>query len=549
MQKRLNNNYLFFIISIIFTISACDHFNPSLEKAEALMEEHPDSSLSILHSIKNPEKLSDKDYALYALLITQAMDKNDLDLTKDTLSDYAVRFFGQSKDSVHAYKAFFYAGRVNEEMKNVNQAVIYYLKAKDFAINSGEYKYQYFIRYYLGNVYAIQNLFKYAINSYKEAYRYASMLKSDAYECLSLSETGFGYSCLEKEDSALIYQFKALNIAEKGDKKYISHIYNQICGIYSTTGKYKLALQYSDKALACKQKHDDLFTFYTSKGDIYKNLHQYDSAIIYLNKSIQSDYIYTKAAGYSCLAAVYEAQGNKDKALYYIKQFNLYRDTIDTQIQSKAIIETQEIYKHDKLKEENLLLKQNETEKNRSFYRLSLFTSLVLLLGGYIYFLNYRKSQKQKEEIRKDKELLQEITINKIQREKELIQKEAELKTDFYKRLNSISIPGLINLSDSNKEEQSNNHIKLTEQDWNRIIENTDTVFNNFTKRLKETFPKMNEMDIRLCCLIKVQLSQSEMADILNIEKVSIKRRKLRIRKDKMMIDDGRTLDEIVLNF
>jgi hypothetical protein len=114
--------------------------------------------------------------------------------------------------------------------------------------------------------------------------------------------------------------------------------------------------------------------------------------------------------------------------------------------------------------------------------------------------------------------------------------------------LNSISIPGLISSSKDNKEEQTT-RIKLTEQDWNKIIENTDAIFNNFTERLKETFPKMNEMDIRLCCLIKIQLSQAEMADILNIEKVSIKKRKLRIRKDKMMIDDGRTLDEIVLNF
>jgi len=549
MHIKLNYVCFIFIIGLTIIFCACDRFHPTLTKAEALMEEHPDSALSMLRGIKAPKKLSEKNYALYALLVTQAMDKNDLDLTEDTLSDYAVRYFGQSKDSVHAYKSLFYAGRVNEEIKNANQAIACYLKAKDFAKGSDEYKYQYFIRYYLGNVYVMQNIFKDGINSYKEAYQYASMRKSDASRCLSLSEIGFGYSCLEKEDSALIYLFRALKIAEKGDKKYISHIYNLICGIYSTTGKYKLALQYSDKAFACKQKHDDLFTFYASKGDIYKNLHQYDSAISYLNKSIQSDYIYTKAAGYSRLATIYEAQGSADKALYYTKQFNLYRDTIDTQTQSEAIIKIQEIYKHDKLKEENLLLKEDEAKKNRSFYRLTLFTSLVLFLGGYIYFLNYRKSQKQKEQIRKDRELLQEITINKIQREKELIQKKAGLKTEFYKQLNSISIPGLINTAEDNKTEKENNHIKLTEQNWYKIIENTDAIFNHFTKRLKETFPKMNELDIRFCCLIKLQLSQSDMANILNIEKVSIKRRKLRIRKDKMMMNDGRTLDEIILNF
>ncbi len=547
MHIKLNSTSLFIIILSI-TFSACNHFNPNLKKAESIMEEYPDSALKILRGIKSPRNLSEKDYAFYALLFTQAADKNDLDLTKDSLSDYAVRYFGQGKDSVHAYKAFFYAGRVNEEMKNANQAISYYLKAKDFARNSKDYKYLYLINYYLGNLYTMQNLYKNGINSDKEAYQYALKLKNSAYQCLSLSKIGFGYLGLEKEDSALVYQLRALKKAEKDDKKYIYHIYNQICVTYNAMGKYKLALQYNNKALGIKANENNLFAYYSSKGDIYKNMHQYDSAIFYINKSIQSDYIYTKAAGCSRLAAIYEALGSKDKALYYIKKFNLYRDTIDTQTQSKAIIETQEIYKHDKLKEENLLLKQNEAEKNRSFYRLSLFTSFILLLGGYIYFLNYRKNQKQKEEIRKDKELLQEITINKIQREKELIQNEAELKTKFYNQLNSIIIPGLISSSKDINEGKSS-HIKLTEQDWNKIIENTDAVFNNFTKRLKETFPKMNEMDIRLCCLIKVQLSQSEMADILNIEKVSIKRRKLRIRKDKMMIDDGRTLDEIVLNF
>jgi len=549
MHLKLNYICFILVIGITITFCACDRFHTTLTKAEALMEEHPDSSLSILQSIKNPYKLSEKDYALYALLITQAMDKNDLDLTKDTLSDYAVRYFSQSKDSIHAYKSFFYAGRVNEEMKNANQAINYYLKAKDFAKNSKDYKYLYLIHYYLGNLYTMQDLFKDGINSDKEAYRYASMLKSKTYQCLSLSEIGSGYFCLKRNDSALIFQLRALNIAKKDYNNYLSNIYYRICRIYSKSGKYMIALHYYNKALACKQKEDDLYTLYSAKGEIYLNIHQLDSAVYYFKKSLQSNFIFTKATVYGLLADTYEAQGNIKKALDCSKKFDVYRDTIDYQTQSAAIIQMQEIYKHNNLKEENLLLKQNKIEKNESFYRLSLFTSILILLGGYLYFINYKKNQKQKEQIRRSQELIQEIKIKDLKKEKELIHKEAELKTEFYKRLNSISIPGLINISENNKEEQSNNHFKLTEQDWNRIIENTDAVFNNFTKRLKEAFPKINEMDIRLCCLIKIQLSQSDMADILNIEKVSIKRRKLRIRKDKMMIEDGRTLDEIVLNF
>ncbi len=549
MHIKLKNTYYIFILGLTIIFYSCDRFHPTLTKAEALMEEHPDSSLSMLHSIKNPQKLSEKDYALYALLVTQAMDKNDLDLTKDTLSDYAVRFFGQSKDSVHAYKAFFYAGRVNEEMKNANQAINYYLKAESFAKNSKDYKYLYLINYYLGNLYILQNLFKDGTKTHKETYKYALALNNKTYECLSLNRIGFGYFCLEKNDSALIYMLKALKIVPQNNKNLISDIYFRICRIYCKTSKYEAALHYYNKVMECKPKEEDLGPYYSAAGEIYYKIGKYDSAAYYLKKSTNSNDIFTVASAYTLLADTYEAQKDMSKALDCSKKFSLYRDTIDAQTQSEAIIQTQAIYKHDKLKDENLLLKQNKIEKNKSFYRLSLFTSILILLGGILYFINYKRIQKQKEQIRRNLELLQEIKIEELKKEKELINKEAELKTEFYKRLNSISIPGLINSSDSNKEEQSNNHIKLTEQDWNRIIENTDTVFNNFTKRLKETFPKMNEMDIRLCCLIKVQLSQSEMADILNIEKVSIKRRKLRIRKDKMMINDGRILDEIVLNF
>ncbi len=548
MYKKSNAICIALLIGIMITLYSCNRFHSTLTKAETLMEEHPDSALTLLRGIKNPEELSERNYAFYALLVTQAMDKNNLDLTKDTLSDDAVHYFSQSKDSIHAAKAYFYSGRVNEKMKNADQAIACYLKAKDFSKGSKEYKFQYLIRYYLGNLYLMQDLDKDGINAYKEAYRYAFILKNNTYRCLSLSKIGFGYSILEEEDSALNYQFRALKIAEKSYKSYTSTIYNYISEIYSRTGKYKLALHYYNKAFASKQQEDDLYTLYSSKGEIYADMHQYDSAVYYLNKSLKSSFIYTKASGYSLLAKTYEAQGKIDKALYCKNQFNLYRDTIDTQTQSAAIIEMQEIYKHSKLKEENLLLKQKEEEKNKSFYRLSLFASLLFLIGGCAYLVTYKKSQKRKEQILLDQEVLQKEKIEELEKEKEQIQKETELRADFYRQLNLVVIPELRNTMNEKAGAESK-HIKLTEKDWDRIIENTDVAFSHFTKRLKEAYPQMTTIDIRFCCLIKMQLKQSEIADILNMEKISVKRRKLRIRKDKMMLDDGRILDEIIRNF
>ncbi|MBD5290373.1 MAG: hypothetical protein HDS26_06785, partial [Bacteroides sp.] len=54
-----------------------------LERAETLMDARPDSSLQILDSI-DASRLRGGDRALYALLLTQARDKNYLDLSNDS---------------------------------------------------------------------------------------------------------------------------------------------------------------------------------------------------------------------------------------------------------------------------------------------------------------------------------------------------------------------------------------------------------------------------------------------------------------------------------
>ena len=82
------------LITLIMAVS-CGHrpTRDALERADALIDEHEDSAYKILSEL-SPSEISDKsDFALYGLLMTQALDKLHLPLTTDTFISRATRYY------------------------------------------------------------------------------------------------------------------------------------------------------------------------------------------------------------------------------------------------------------------------------------------------------------------------------------------------------------------------------------------------------------------------------------------------------------------------
>ena len=78
--------YAGLIISIIISLISCTHnknyptaFQPELAKAEAMMYRYPDSALHILQGIQPDIPSENEQYATWALLMTQAQYKNQIE--------------------------------------------------------------------------------------------------------------------------------------------------------------------------------------------------------------------------------------------------------------------------------------------------------------------------------------------------------------------------------------------------------------------------------------------------------------------------------------
>lgn len=87
------------IISIITSLISCTHnknytttFQPELAKAEAIMYRYPDSALHILQGIQPDNPSDNEQYATWALLMTQAQYKNQIEQS-DSLINIAYSYF------------------------------------------------------------------------------------------------------------------------------------------------------------------------------------------------------------------------------------------------------------------------------------------------------------------------------------------------------------------------------------------------------------------------------------------------------------------------
>ncbi len=87
----------------------------------------------------------------------------------------------------------------------------------------------------------------------------------------------------------------------------------------------------------------------------------------------------------------------------------------------------------------------------------------------------------------------------------------------------------------------------LTDTDWADFISLTDLVYDGFSQRLLELYPKLGTWDVRICCLSKNGFSNQVISILLDTQTDSYYKRKTRIKQMKMNLpDDNRTFEEIV---
>lgn len=519
--------------------------------AEKLMaEKETDSAIAVMQEIKEPQNnLTDRDYALYALLLSEAMHrKQQLNAETDTLLLPAIKYFSESGDSLYAERALYCKAHLDRRLYRMKDAMQSFLKALLFLQGSGNDEQLYRVNTWLGVVCLNQEEYEGKMRYSKEALKAALRMDNLFYKNLALCDIATGYYFLNRLDSALYYAQAAYDAAIADSlPSQLPHVYTDLGSIYAKMGENGKALEYIDKAIGLRPRKDTLaiLGLYADKVDLFGKLGQYDSAYHYFRKAVASPNLATQADAYNHMSGAYYKMGRCNEAYSLLLRFTELADSVRKQRHTAEVIALQELYKHEQLSVENLYWRTQAAERQSNVYLMATLSLLSQWIASTIYFFywrNRRRLVEQQHQLASQQEELhhqRQVTTENLQRMAEMEQKEARLKETFFRRLNQRIV----------QEIEKGSNILLSDDDWEDIVQNADIIFDNFTRRLQQHYPALNKEDLRYCCMVKMQLSQLEMSQIMHLEKDSVKKRLKRIRMEKMKADSGVTFEELLRRF
>lgn len=121
---------IFHLLSLLsILLSACTtETGRQLTHADTVMEQYPDSAMSILMDIDR-NSLKGPDLPYYALLYTQAQVKTDVPLDSDSLISIAYAKYGNDTRGDRGIRSNFYTGEVFFNRHDYREAMRYYLTA------------------------------------------------------------------------------------------------------------------------------------------------------------------------------------------------------------------------------------------------------------------------------------------------------------------------------------------------------------------------------------------------------------------------------------
>ena len=423
-----------------------------------------------------------------------------------------------------------------------------FLKALLFLQDSGNNEQLYRVNTWLGVVCLNQGEYSGKIRYSKEALSAALRMGNNFYKNLALNDISTGYYFENKFDSALYYAQAAYNASVADTLPgQLRYIYTNLGSIYAEIGENEKALDYINKSIALRPEEDSLaiLSLYNNKIDLFGKLGQYDSAYYYFQKAITSPLLDDQADAHKFMARCCYQMGRSADAYPLLSKFIELKDTVRKQQHTEEAIALQELYQHEQLSIENLYWRSQAAERLSNVYLMTTL-SLLLLWVASTFYLFYRRNrrrliaqQRQLTSQQKELHLQREVSSESLRRMVEMEQKEAKLKETFFRRLSQRVV----------QEIERGGNIILSDEDWDDIVQNADIIFDGFTRRLQQEYPSLNKDDLRYCCMVKMQLSQSEMSQIMHLEKDSVKKRLKRIRMEKMGADSGVTLEELLRQF
>lgn len=363
-----------------------------LQTAQAQMDTQPDSALSTLRRI-DPKGLRTKAWrARHALLYSQALDKNQIDLQSDSIIAPAVSYYkrhGNARDKAYTN---YYLGCIRYNAGEIEQGVEAMLNAKGFAIAESDSYLLARIYGSLGRMYQDQHSFDTAEKMFLESEKYFRELSDTLNLGYMILNRAIIYSSTDKSIDAIKgfmdakEQFRLLGDVSKVSEMNRNIINEQNATTYAIPDSLKsLLIREYKQVNQGKIPPED----YSMWAAIYLNERKLDSARYFGEKALTLPNIMpNKKCGMLLrMCQINEQCGNYQEANKYWHYYYVLYETIVQATKTQLIQEAEKNYENQRLQYSNQLLRI----KNRIIHviwALLFLTGCILLISYFTRLLH-----------------------------------------------------------------------------------------------------------------------------------------------------------------
>ena len=528
------------VVAFLFVLSSC---NTDLRRAKRYYRQaqevaatDPDSALILIDSVLNILVFLDDDIRMnMSLMQAEALyehpDGERRELSRRIKAnkiytmpelERSAGYFAEKGDYLKASYAALYSGYVLHELRDDDEAMLFFKDATKYAELSGDslafVRAQYNVARLLYAKYASEKAFP-LLNVPDDFW------KNNYAEC-AIAKNLLAAVCLDLNDYEQSETFfnQSLALAKKGKSDNIwRKTMNNYAVYYRLLGNYEQSIKCLQQV---KNESDsvNLIVNYLNLGKVYSLKKEEDSASYYYDKMkkllpLADVKVETVVSVYSALSKFAESQNDCQLALDYYKEYSALQNKVQDTLRKDNIYRIQQQYDYE-------TLQNNMNRRIISNYRIEMMMAVLIIVVLVVALvMYYRIIQKNKKEAEMKAALLRVMKDNE-----NLIKDKSDSLSEKLRSMQRLEI-----LTKDQKDKYLLGNLEKEmfgdKNHWEVMTDLFNTIHPCLYDTLKEKYPDMSELERRVYMLSDFKLSRIDEALLLDVSTSVLDKARGKVKK------------------
>ena len=482
--------YSLIVLLLILLFGACSdpkHVIEPLHRAEALMNEYPDSALNLLKGIAQTELQTQEHRARYALLYSQALDKNFIDLTSDSLISIAVDYYKDRDDVRAKFLSYYYQGRIYTNANNLTQATLAYLEAEQLVDELGDGYAAGLLYKQIGLIYNSYYDFPKGLQAHQQAIEHFTKANKPVHRIQAMLTLSNIHRNMHNENIGYEVLQTAITESQKlNDQSLIKSCINNLIPVCIDLERWEEANQWYQEYQKNNSRNYPTVAFFGDIARLHAKNKNFKEAFMLLDETWKkTKSLQDSIQLYHAESLVHQMNGSWEEAYRSMAKSISHQNKVIRKSLQQPVLTVQNNFLNQELEHKEYRLRMEK------YVRLLGFVILLLVSVIVITFLRKRFQKRLKEQHTLHEKKMEALQQEALKREKSLRAYAAQLESK-----SSLSKQDVLRLTqeleNSQKHiEEARNFIEQTNQEMESLKADKHEALIRINKTLKNHFKQI----------------------------------------------------------